>query len=502
VKRPLLLHPFLLAAYPALLLYTANAGDIYLSGLVRPVLVLLVGAGLMLLIIWRLTGHPNRAALITSMFFFLVFTFEAVHLGLRDVLDLSVSRSLLLLIYSAYFVVFARVVIRSHANFDRLTMVLNIFTLVLVLLASWTIGANELTRARIDPQSLVAWDDVQLGLTSVSSPDEPPDIYYFVYDRYGSRSVLNKFYGFDNQSFLDELNRLGFYVAADSRANYLCTPLSMAAILNMSYIIPYERLEGLAAETPLHVLMRDSHVAHFFKSQRYHYIHMGTTWEPTRMNPEADVNINLHATLSDFEKVLQYITAFGQFRDLDFEKWERTHYKLARLREAVGQMSPMFVMAHMVITHPPHVFKADGSFLRPQETMTMTLSERYVEQVQYANMSILETVNYILDNSPRPPVIIIQADEGPWPPDYWFDEDHYDWTSAPKEDIDRKMGILNAIYFPDGDYSQLSPSITPVNTFRLVFDKYFGTKLGLLPDRSYLSENRNRPYALFEVTDW
>ena len=31
----------------------------------------------------------------------------------------------------------------------------------------------------------------------------------------------------------------------------------------------------------------------------------------------------------------------------------------------------------------------------------------------------------------------------------------------------------------------LYPSISPVNTFRLILDRYFGTRLGLLPDRGY-----------------
>jgi len=49
------------------------------------------------------------------------------------------------------------------------------------------------------------------------------------------------------------------------------------------------------------------------------------------------------------------------------------------------------------------------------------------------------------------------------------------------------MGILNAYYFPDANPG-LYPRITPVNSFRLLFQTYFGEDLNLLEDVSYYSE--------------
>ena len=66
--------------------------------------------------------------------------------------------------------------------------------------------------------------------------------------------------------------------------------------------------------------------------------------------------------------------------------------------------------------------------------------------------------------------------------------------------IDERMGILNAYYFPDQDYSKLYKGITPVNTFRIILNKYFGTDLDLLEDRSYFSL-LSKPYELVDVTE-
>lgn len=47
----------------------------------------------------------------------------------------------------------------------------------------------------------------------------------------------------------------------------------------------------------------------------------------------------------------------------------------------------------------------------------------------------------------------------------------------------------------------LYPDITPVNTFRLLFDKYFGTTYGPLPDRIFAFPDYSHIYDFFEVTE-
>jgi hypothetical protein len=63
-----------------------------------------------------------------------------------------------------------------------------------------------------------------------------------------------------------------------------------------------------------------------------------------------------------------------------------------------------------------------------------------------------------------------------------------------------RVSILNAIYFPDRDYSRLEPGLTPVNTFRVILSQFFGADLEPLPDRSFFSPG-NMPYAWRDVTD-
>jgi hypothetical protein len=101
-------------------------------------------------------------------------------------------------------------------------------------------------------------------------------------------------------------------------------------------------------------------------------------------------------------------------------------------------------------------------------------------------------VDRILARSPRPPVIILQGDHGPASFSSWDD-------ATPGQLVDR-MAILNACLIPsDSTGPAWYDSISPVNTFRLIFDRVFGQSLPLLPDRSWLS-TAELPYRFYDAT--
>ena len=43
--------------------------------------------------------------------------------------------------------------------------------------------------------------------------------------------------------------------------------------------------------------------------------------------------------------------------------------------------------------------------------------------------------------------------------------------------------------------------MTPVNTFRFIFNKYFGADLELLPDKNYIYEDEDHFFKFIDVTD-
>lgn len=113
-------------------------------------------------------------------------------------------------------------------------------------------------------------------------------------------------------------------------------------------------------------------------------------------------------------------------------------------------------------------------------------------------MSLIEK---LLSHSKPSPIIILQADEGPIPKRYLDELLDFNWRHATEKEFRQKMGILNAYYLPGVNKDILYPSITPVNSFRVIFNLYFNTNIELLPDESYAFTDGRHIYKLFNVTD-
>jgi hypothetical protein len=218
--------------------------------------------------------------------------------------------------------------------------------------------------------------------------------------------------------------------------------------------------------------------------------------------------------LSDFQNVLISATPLPFLLDLlpnrsqyDLRRRE-LHYIFDKVPEMAEISSPTFVFAHLIAPHPPFVFGAYGEPVQPNRQFsgaegsdflslggtTGEYIRDYKRQLIYTNEKTKEMIDRIISNSPEPPVIILQSDHGP--------ASALDWENISNTDLSLKerMCILNAYYLPDCDHAQLYDEITPVNTFRVVFNQYFGTEYGLLRDQSYFSTMR-RPYKFINITD-
>lgn len=110
-----------------------------------------------------------------------------------------------------------------------------------------------------------------------------------------------------------------------------------------------------------------------------------------------------------------------------------------------------------------------------------------------------DVISKILKNSKNPPVIILQADEGPFPMNIPLPP-RQSWGTAETDSLREKFPILNAYYFPGKKDSDLYQSITPVNTFRILFNEYFNAGYKFLEDRNYIFENENNYYKFIDVT--
>ena len=146
------------------------------------------------------------------------------------------------------------------------------------------------------------------------------------------------------------------------------------------------------------------------------------------------------------------------------------------------------LFSHICLPHFPFLYGPDGEELQYHQNLSLywyeVEPENYIEyynyQLDYLNQAVLDTVDEILATSEGPVVIVVQSDHG--------DRKLIDFDEPTNAGVDARSAILNAIYYSDGDYESLYPSVTPVNTFRLIFNHWFGTEYPLLPDRTFFHE--------------
>jgi hypothetical protein len=163
------------------------------------------------------------------------------------------------------------------------------------------------------------------------------------------------------------------------------------------------------------------------------------------------------------------------------------------------------VLGHLLTPHPPYVTDSNGDFVTREQESEWSFEREYVEQVIYTNEEIKELVDELLA-VPRAerPIVVLQADEGPHP--YRMeDSEAFDWTTATLDELEMKLKLFTALHLPGIPTRevrrQIYPTLTPVNTFRVIFNLYHGGDFRLLPDRNYIFRDSTRPLDLIDVTD-
>jgi len=513
-RPPVIFHPFVVAFFPLLSLYLHNAGKLYFSEVVPPLLLALLLSAAFWWITTRLLKDVQKAAIVTTAFFALFFTYghllpllERSLRGLWPALTLDSTGALALLLgcLVGFWLLLIWLLVRAVLNFRVINQFLNGFAIALIIILAYRFGAFVRYREMLWRQAdaVAAYEPV----TAVGNVSVRPDIYYIVVDGYGRADVLLDLYDLDTTDFLGFLRERGFYTARQSNANYNITLLSLASTLNFDYLDPVAAQLDPDSTNPLPVfnLIQHNRLMQYFQAQGYTVVNFATGYTATEL-AIADVKRGPTSSLSAFENALINTTPLRLFlsrKQFDSHR-DKILYTLEHLPDATQIEGPVFVFAHIVAPHPPFVLAADGTALYPDmgfviddgDALTHRLSREaylrgYREQAQFMSRSLEQALSQILAQSSSPPIIILQGDHGPGA--------YLDWESLENSNVRERLGILNAYYFPDQEYSALYPTISPVNSFRVVLNQYFGAAYPLLEDRNYFALMA-QPYRFMEVT--
>ena len=512
------LHPFLLAAHPVFSLLLSNVTKVPLADIVWP-LALIESATLLALLLGRaLCGSWRRAGIYGLWAVVLMLFFQRFDDTLRFAFSGPVNDWLAVVLWLAVLALAAGLIRRVRGDLRIATLALNVAALVFLAVPLSIVGYFNYQALTVRSAAVAAANQPVPKLT-MPADGKLPDIWYIVLDRYARADVLQSHYDFDNTPFLEALSGQGFQVLDQSAANYQRTGHSLASTLNLDYLDAVGAVTGQRSSdwVILYQLLEDYKVWRALKPLGYAFSHFGSWWTPTAVNRFADENTNWKV-LPTFQRFLWGHSLPGRlakavgWRAMDYRRLqcERVAFKFDRLNELAAKPSrPKFVLAHFLMPHPPFVLTADGACLDAEQARARSRRDNYIDQVRYTNDQLRRLVRRIKDSSDGEAIIILQADEGPWPKRFAGDEhtlgldtNPINWLGLSTAELREKMAILNAIYLPGGTAAARLPrTMTPVNTFRLIFRQWFGADLPALPDENFIYLDDRRVFGFRRVTD-
>ena len=480
------LYPILFSIFPVLTLAGYNIDEISLDVIWRPLLVAMLVGVILLGLAKLIFQNWDRAALAVSIVLFLFFIYGQVYNVLEDVTfgDVSLFRHRTLLPLFGVLLLVALAFMGRRGNRSTPSPYwLNLLSIVLLIYPTFQIVVYGIQQWSADRA-------LNSSYSQVVDRMKQPDIYYIILDAYGRADVLQSLLGYDNTDFLNALRQRGFYVADCSQANYAYTEFSLPSSLNYAYLdqldVSHSRAERIA-------LLKHNTIRSFLDANGYEIVAFPTGWAFTEWK-DADLYVDFQrpvTSLTEFESLLLDTTMFRVASDFrSSSQADASHKDLRRLRifsllENIKKLPQrdgnLFVFAHLVVPHLPYTFGPNGEVpaFQGKNATHEEIGAAYVDQVKFVNKEILKVIDTLMQDSEIPPVIIVQGDHGPLP----------DLTEEPSQ----RLPILNAYYLPGVQTDKiLYPSVSPVNSFRVVLNSYFVQNLPLLEDLSYFGPEEDR----------
>lgn len=508
-------HVLFFAAFPPIFLYAQNIELVQMSDVWRP-LGIIIGLSVVLVLILRFIFKSwAKAGILTSVIMLLALSFGPYYdhcysweipfypKNIRWDHNFYKWSSLAIITLVVWRL------IKTKKEPIKLNSLLNFISIALIAFSAFNIYRFKQKAVELDEQEL------QSSTESEEIQELRPTIYYLVMDAYTSNEVLQEYFNFDNSEFTNYLKDKGFYVADKAVSNFGQTVLSIPSALNMSYLdsVIMELGEDHESRWPMAKVLNNAKVLNILRSQEYKTIAFDASIFEVVYLKSADIFHQTPGTkfsLYQNELVnMSIIRAFNRRKRIVTASPEDFHRRKIldafRVMETIpSKKQPYYVHGHVLAPHQPFLFDKDGNprdagydytIWRPfkHDSDNSHYKEGYIDQLQFVNKKLMHLIDKIIAESKNPPIIIIQGDHGSC-------SELRNHQGFDNNDFKERFSILNAYYFPDQDYSMLYDSITPVNSFKVVMNRYFGKAYKLDPDRAMYSDWAY-PYKLYDVTD-
>ena len=485
----LVIFPFLFSIIPIILLYYGNIDEVPVTELTTPLILTLLVIFPLFIILNFILKSGTKVGIIVTFLVAIFFSYGHIFNMLQDTplfyLDL-VHQKYVLIPFMIVLPVGIYYLIKTKKDLTKLRSFFNVISIVMISFMFFNIGVFHLENdSNMDEFYKFSFENELEGISfeNESTANKTfPDIYHIVLDEYTNDKVLLEDFQFDNSEFIGNLLNSNFFIPSNPLSNYPNTEPFLSSTLNMKYLEEknLEKYNRLETEKRL----SDNYVMKFLKQNGYSIVIPYSGYGPadkfyeTDSHPCSDVLFLQNRFLTELSRT----TILNYFVEKQIEN-ERRSIQLCTLSELQNITEkydePVYVFAHIFIPHAPYLFDKDGNPVAPQSNKLRGLegwknTDGYLNEIQFVNKKMINITTEIL-SQPEESIIIIQGDTGTTilnNPDV-------------KDYVKKRFSILYAVHIPSDDKKIFSDNISSVNTYRIIFNNYFGTNLEILDNRHY-----------------
>jgi hypothetical protein len=377
----------------------------------------------------------------------------------------------------------------------RITRVMNLVAVV-VLLAT----TISLVQSGAASQGIADLMDGH-GAASVTAPGtaESPDIYVILLDGYPGSDARALLPEYPASRLASGLRQRGFDMAADTHSNYLTTSVTLASMFQMQHLADLPELAppwgpDAADARRLRRLINDGSATQAFRDAGYRTIGIASGFAEVELRNVDRLIEPIEPT--EFEISLLRGTGVGNLLEavtpdvMPALQRGRIGDTLQAIRQVASEpaQAPRLVFAHVPAPHAPWVFGPDGSGRRASifqyyvDSAKLRGIDRKValqhvlDQAAYLDGQVLDVIDGILADSPRPPVIVVFSDHGPG-------TGYQEADLADSDLVERSSNILAA--FTPGHPGLFAQPTTPITIFPRLLDTYLGQDVPIPDDSTW-----------------
>jgi hypothetical protein len=496
-SKILFLFPIVLGIFFILAPYNNNIIEASTIDLLFVCVIFLTIIAIFSLIIRLIIKDNTKSIWISSIGIILFFIYIPIH---RILFENQINENELsnhIILFSVLMSIFLGAIfflVKSKNNFENILKIVFIISLSLVV-----INVSEIQYFYLSGDNLFVDNSEE---TFPVDNNNLRDVYHIILDAHASTPALKQYFNYDNSNFENFLKDKGFFIPEFTMGNYFYTETAIPSLLNMDYVG-----SNWKSEKELSMIVREmvdeSSVVKNFQRNGYQVISFHNEYNLDPTNDVVKLCVN---DVRSMRLLIFYVdnTPLGMIKELAFstldqisnEKGNASYKPLIENRicsfnelSNVGEKfsQPVFVNAHLIMPHGPFIFDSNGNIIDGRAISNEEIPDAYLAQLQYTDTKIQGIVKKLLEKDPKP-IIIIHSDHG------------FRFKINQDDDI-LKHGFLNfgAYYFPEKELDKEEYSIiSPVNTFRILFNEYFGTDYEILENKSFIIKDSK----FVDVTDF